>query len=148
MGIRILGALVFLLGVALAVSMVICGSSADEVKTIDLSAIKTEQFVAGTNVMKPDFECSPMAFAGKSYDLVMVGEEYRDLVYLGKSNGQWYRAEESLHLNFVQEVREVKLDGANLIVVCEKEVGNLILLSIVAAIFVFLGGLAVIFGDN
>ncbi len=143
MGKRIFAIFVFLGGIALAVFLGIGGCAANEVKTVDLSAIKwAEQLLVGTNdKLRPDFECSPMAFAVKQYDLVMVGENYGTLVYLGRAEGQWYRTGESLHLNFVQEAKEVKLDGVTLVIVCGKTMGPLVFCSIVAAVFIFVGGI-------
>lgn len=121
--------------VAIILPVVMCTSNDNEVKTVDLSAIRAKEIVAGTNLTKPDFECSIMSFLGKSYDLVMVGVEDVNtgkIVYLGKADNQWYKAEEWLKMGTTQKVEEAKIVDREFVVSCGKNKGAVVILTLLA----------------
>lgn len=130
--------------VVLPLSMAISNDSV--VKTVDLSAVRANQIIAGTNLMKTDFESQVSSFLGKSYDLVMVGLENSrgSIVYLGEKDNQWYRAEEFLSMGLTQEAKDIRINNQILVVTCGKDVGVVVLLSILSfVIFALLGSFAV-----
>ncbi|MFH1575361.1 MAG: hypothetical protein ABIB55_00230 [Candidatus Nealsonbacteria bacterium] len=102
------------------------------VKSVDISAIRAEEIVAGTNVIKikPDFDSRVSSFLGNSYDLVLVGVNGSKMVYLGEADDQWYRAEEELGLGSTQEVVDVRINNQTLAVTCAKHTSTTVFFSI------------------
>lgn len=145
MGWKVIGVILWV--IALVGITLMCSWNVDEVKTSDLSAIEAKQIVAGYNRITADYEVkSPMAFVGRSYDLVMVGvenDEIGKLTYLGLVDGEYYKARESFSLGAFQKVKEVRIENESLVIVCGKGWYLPIFLSIIGGIiFGVLGAVA------
>lgn len=112
--------------VALVLITIIAAVNVDEVKTLDLGGIKTQQIIAGTNLIKPDFEVSSITgFTAKSYSLVMAGVSERgEITLLGLADNQYYKAVERFPLNMLQAVKEVRITDRTLTITCGKNGGS------------------------
>lgn len=143
MGWKIAGIVLILVGVILITLMAVW--NVNEVKTVDISGVKADRLVAAASLIKPDFENASVAgFCGKSYELVLVGVENREIgevAYLGLAEGKYYKATENFSLGVLQKVNEVKIDNETLVIVCGKNVGMTVFFSIWSFIlFVVIGG--------
>ena len=112
----------------------------DEQKTVDISGLQSQQIVVGINPHLQECEAlTPMHFAGKSYDLVMVGVENPGkgkITYLGLVNGEYYQTTEEISLGVLQEVKQMKIDNQNLVINCGKDRGDTACFSILIAFIV------------
>ena len=124
---------------AVLVPILLTVVDAEEVKAIDISAIKAERIVAGVNIMEPDLESRLSTFFGESYDFVLVGVDGRDVVYLGEKDGLWHKSWEEIDFGIIQRAVDVRIDyqASVLVVTCAKHIGVVILIS-VFSFFVFI----------
>jgi len=124
-------------------------SNVDEVKIVDLAAIKSEQIIIGTNEwLNPDFNCLVSDLMGKPYELVMVGvTELGKIIYLGKTaKNEWYGAEENLDVGFIQKVKKAEIDDkGDLAVYYSKNFSPIIAITIISIVVLGAIGLVIFF---
>ena len=112
----------------------------DEQKTVDISGLQFQQIVVGINSYLQEYEAlTPMDFARKSYDLVMVGvedPEKGEITCIGLVKGEYYKTTEEISLGFLQEMKQMKIDNQNLVINCGKDRGGTAAISLLIALII------------
>lgn len=116
-------------------------SNQNETKIVYISGIKSDKIIAGYSIIKAE-EISQMSFAGRSYDIVIVGFANRttsELTYLGLSSGKYYKSTEVISSGLLQRIKNVEVAGQRLVIDYVKNTATVIILSV--WLFVILGGI-------
>jgi hypothetical protein len=142
---KFIGVIIWVIGTLMILPTVV--SNDNKVETIDISGLKAKEIVIGaTKLLKPDFEISSAEqFFALSYDLVLIGFENDHLIYYGKNENGWYKAEKVLPLGISQKIREVRGENQKLTIVYGKDVGTVVVSSFMIIIVFGLIGAAVFF---